>query len=233
MIDDFITRLQNQGIRLTDKQIQQFEDYADILLEYNQKMNLTAIEHRDEVFEKHFYDSILPSLVYPLQGTLCDVGAGAGFPSIPLKIVYPELDVTIIEPLAKRVHFLTELTAKLKIQVTLLNDRAEDVVKKQREFFDVVTARAVAGLPILAELCIPLVKVNGAFIALKGSKAQEEVQQAQFATQLLGCRLKDIYVQPLNETVSRYNVVYIKNKKTPNKYPRAYAQIKKKPLLKE
>lgn len=146
---NFKNRLSEHGIQLTDKQLHQFQQYAQMLVEWNQKMNLTNITALDEIYEKHFYDSILPSFDIQFAGSLCDVGAGAGFPSIPLKIIYPELKVTIIETLGKRVTFLNELCKQLELnEVTCLHARAEEC-QQLRESFDIVTARAVANMPLL------------------------------------------------------------------------------------
>lgn len=228
--DDFIENLKQHDIMLNDKQIHQFEVYANMLVEWNQKMNLTAITNIDEIYEKHFLDSILPSFKVEMKGSLCDVGAGAGFPSIPLKIIYPELDVTIVEPLGKRVVFLKALCEELDIQVNCINERAEDYAKIKRESFDLVSARAVANLVMLSELCIPLVKKEGIFLAMKGSNAREEVTMAKRAIEILGCKLEDSFTEFLSDGSIRMNIVFRKVKATAMKYPRAFAKIKKQPL---
>lgn len=228
--NDFKKRLQEHGILLQEKQEKQFETYANLLVEWNEKMNLTAITEENAVYEKHFLDSILPSFDVAIQGSLCDVGAGAGFPSIPLKIVYPDLAVTIVEPLGKRITFLTALCKELDIDVQLVNARAEDYAKEHRETFDIVTARAVANLPMLSELCIPLVKKNGMFIAMKGANGFEELELAKHAIQVLGCELQDAFRKKLSDGSMRVNFVFHKKKGTAKTYPRAFAQIKKHPL---
>lgn len=228
--EDFERILFQHGIQLTPLQVKQFATYAQLLREWNEKMNLTAITEEAAVYEKHFLDCILPSFEVELQGKLCDVGAGAGFPSIPLKLVYPKLEVTIVEPLGKRITFLTALCEALDIEVQLVNARAEDFAKDHRASFDVVTARAVANLPILSELCIPLVKKQGIFLAMKGANAKEEAQAAKKAIGLLGCELRNVYEKELSDGSKRMNLVYEKITKTPTKYPRAFAQIKKHPL---
>jgi 16S rRNA (guanine527-N7)-methyltransferase len=172
---DFNSLLSKIDITLSNRQLEQFDIYFKFLVEYNEVVNLTAITDEEEVYIKHFYDSILLSKVIDLNSikSLCDVGAGAGFPSIPLKILYPELNVTIVDGLDKRIKFLTLLCQKLDIKgVNLVHGRAEDYAKTHRESFDIVTARAVARFNILNELCIPLVKVGGHFISLKGKNAQ-------------------------------------------------------------
>lgn len=187
--EDFFSILEKHGIVLSNRQIEQFEVYAQMLVEWNQKMNLTAITDLDEIYEKHFLDSILPSFDVPLKGSFCDVGAGAGFPSIPLKIVYPDLKITIVETLGKRITFLNALCEKLELKdVECVHARAEEYAKDHREYFDIVSARAVANLTMLSELCIPLVKIGGIFLSLKGANAQEEYDKAKKAISLLGCK---------------------------------------------
>lgn len=223
--------LKEHNIFLTDKQRKQFQDYADMLVEWNQKMNLTAITDIDEIYEKHFLDSILPSFDTTIEGTFCDVGAGAGFPSIPLKIVYPQLQVTIVETLGKRITFLEALCKTLDIHdVKCIHARAEEYAKDHRESFDIVSARAVANLTMLSELCIPLVKFGGIFLALKGANGDEEYELAKKAILVLGCACKQREVKELVDGSKRVNYVFEKVKTTPNKYPRAFAQIKKNPL---
>lgn len=229
--EDFFHAVQSYGITLNDTQLKQFAMYADMLVEWNQKMNLTAITDMDEIYEKHFLDSILPSFDVKLEGTFCDVGAGAGFPSIPLKIVYPDLNITIVETLGKRITFLEALCHQLHLSdVQCVHARAEDYAKDHRESFDIVSARAVANLTMLSELCIPLVKVGGIFLALKGANAQEELALAEKAIRLLGCEEKRRDEKMLSDGSKRVNFVFEKVKKTPSKYPRAFAQIKKNPL---
>jgi 16S rRNA (guanine(527)-N(7))-methyltransferase GidB len=231
--EQFIQALKEKGIILTDKQIEQFEIYYQTLIEWNEKMNLTAITIKEEVYLKHFYDSLTVSFDYPLhQQKLCDIGAGAGFPSIPLKIVYPSLHVTIVDSLAKRIVFLNHLIQVLELEnVEAVHARAEEYALKHREDFDVVMARAVARLNILDELCLPLVKKNGYFIALKGLKAKEELQEAQKGIQLLGGKVeKEVDFLLTDENDHRSHIYIQKIKATPMKYPRAFAKIKKNPL---
>lgn len=230
--EDFEIRLKENGIILNDNQRKQFELYKDLLIEWNSKMNLTAIVDPDEIYEKHFLDCILPSFDIAIEGSLCDVGAGAGFPSIPLKIIYPNLSVCIVEPLGKRVTFLTELCKELQLEdVTLVNARAEDFAKEHRESFDIVSARAVANLPMLSELCIPLLKVDGLFLALKGANGKEEYEKAKKALSVLGCKLEASFDKTLSDGSKRVNFAFRKVKTTPKKYPRAFAKIKKDPIL--
>ena len=231
--EQFIASLQKQGITLSQKQIQQFELYYTTLIEWNQKMNLTAITQKEDVYLKHFYDSLTISFDYPLdQQSLCDIGAGAGFPSIPLKIVYPNLKITIVDSLTKRITFLKHLANVLELEnVTAISARAEEYAKDHRESFDIVTARAVARLNILDELCLPLVKINGDFITLKGLKAQEELKEAKAGIEKLGGKVtKEIDFTLTDENDYRSNIYIHKIKKTPSLYPRTFGKIKKKPL---
>lgn len=228
---DFAKTLEGYGLSLSAHQLQQFETYMELLIEWNAKMNLTAIVDPDEIYEKHFLDCILPSFEVELAGTLCDVGAGAGFPSIPLKICYPALEVTIVEPLGKRCTFLNHLVETLGLSgVTIENERAEDYAKEKRESFDIVSARAVANMSMLAELCIPLIKKGGFFLALKGQNGEEEYLNSKNSIKLLGCVKEKEFTQYLLDGSKRVNFVLRKVNNTPKKYPRAFAQIKKSPL---
>lgn len=229
-LENFLGQLQNHGVCLTNQQLEQFANYAELLQEWNQKMNLTAITDLKGIYEKHFLDSILPSFDTPMNGTLCDVGAGAGFPSIPLKIVYPELSVTIVEPLGKRITFLTALTRALGISVELIHERAEDHASHRREYYDMVTARAVANLSMLGELCIPLVKPQGIFLAMKGSSGVAEYEEAKAGIEKLGCQLVHTYTNTLQDGSKRINLEFYKEHATPKQYPRSFAAIKKHPL---
>lgn len=227
--DEFVQACRKENIILTDTQLSQFETYKSILLEWNEKMNLTAITKEGEIWEKHFYDSISPFFHIRFD-SMCDVGSGAGFPGIPVKIIYPEIQLTLIEPLQKRCRFLEEVKKQLKLtDVEILPVRAEDHAKKNREKFDVVSARAVANLSILLELCTPLLKVNGTMVALKGKNGHQELENAQVAMDELNLKLEKEEEINLEEGC-RINLYLKKEKKTPNKYPRAYGQIKKKPL---
>lgn len=210
-------------------QIDQLNNYARLLVEWNEKMNLTAIVEPDEIWYKHFYDSLAPFKNINFT-RLCDVGTGAGFPGLVLAIARPESTIVLVEPLQKRCRFLAHVVDQLALKnVVIHNGRAEDFAKEAREQFDVVTSRAVARLTILAELCAPLVKVKGLFVALKGSKANEELTNASFALSKLGLQLdQEIHVPVLE--ADHVSLVFEKKQKTPSQYPRAYGQIKKKPL---
>lgn len=229
---EFIDHLAKRDIILSDHQLAQFRKYFELLVEWNEKMNLTAITQIDDVYEKHFYDSLTMAFELDFADQhLCDVGSGAGFPSIPLKIVFPNIKITVIEALNKRVTFLKHLVSELDLKdVEVLHLRAEEAAAKQMSF-DIVTARAVARLNILCELCVPLVKMDGYFITPKGNIAQEEVDEAKNACDILGVVLeKQQELTLYHEMSTRINLFYKKIAKTPAKYPRAFGIIKKKPL---
>lgn len=208
--------------------------YYETLVETSKVMNLTTIVELEEAYIKHFYDSLLLSKTIDLTKnlTLADVGTGAGFPGLVLKIVYPNLHVTLIEPITKRCKFLQSVIDKLQLKdIYVINGRAEDVIKEYREYFDIVTARAVAALNILAEICVPFVKLNGLFIALKGSSYQEEIDAAGLAFSKLKAKYSSKHIFELPKNMGeRAIILYKKIDKTPNIYPRIYAKIKKNPL---
>jgi 16S rRNA (guanine527-N7)-methyltransferase len=225
------TACAEHGLQLDDQQLEKFEKYASFLVEYNKNVNLTAITKYEEIIEKHFYDSILPSFMIDIKDEICDVGAGAGFPSIPLKIAYPELKVIILEPLNKRCVFLEKLVELLELKdVKIKNVRAEDYAQDYRESYSLVTARAVANLSMLAELCIPLVKKDGIFLAMKGTNGKKEEAAAKNALKLLKVKREKIEVVTLSDDSTRVNIAYRKIDHTPKKYPRMFAKIKKSPL---
>ena len=210
-----------------------FKKYYEFLVEENEKYNLTSITEKEEAYIKHFYDSIQLEKAININEvqTLCDVGSGAGFPSIPLKIVYPHLHITIIEPTLKRCNFLNQLVKLLNLQnVTIINDRAENMANL-RETFDIVCARAVASMPVLLELCVPLVKINGRFISLKGSSFHEELIASKNAIKLLNVKVEKIYEYELLNNYGKHSIItFTKETKTNTKYPRKYSVIKNKPL---
>lgn len=231
--EEFIKALLEKGIELTDKQLDQFEKYYELLVEWNEKMNLTAITNKEDVYLKHFYDSLTPSFDFEFKDqSLCDIGAGAGFPSIPLKIVYPDLKITIVDSLSKRITFLNHLTKELGLSnVKAVAARAEEYAIDHRESFDIVSARAVARLNILDELCLPLTKVSGYFITLKGRIADIELEEAMKGIETLGGKVENKVGFTLSSLDDQRCNIYIKKEKsTPKKYPRAFGQIKKKPL---
>lgn len=239
--EEFQQALKLKGIDLSDQQIKQFHDYYEMLINYNQKVNLTTIIDEYEVYLKHFYDSITPLFyINKLQDevSLVDVGAGAGFPSLPMKIIFPQLKITIVDSLNKRIKFLDELINQLGLTgVELVHARAEEFggkKSKYREKFDFATARAVARMSVLAELCLPLVKVGGQFIALKAAKAKSELSDSEIAIKTLGGEVVDDFSFDLhNGEESRHIITINKIRKTPVKYPRKAGTPNKEPIGKQ
>lgn len=230
----FIDEVKKLGIELSDSQLEKYDKYYKRLVEVNEYMNLTAITEEQEVYNKHFLDSltIVKALDLNKKFTLCDVGSGAGFPSIPLAIACDNVDVTIIDALNKRIKFLNELVSYININnVNAYHKRAEEFAKEITEGFDVVTARAVARLNVLAELCLPLVKVGGRFVAMKAQSGADELQEAKKAIEILGGKILDVISFELPDNAGDRNIIIIeKVKETPKKYPRAFAKIKERPL---
>lgn len=236
---EFVQELSNHNFEITEEQEEQFKIYFKELVETNKVVNLTRITEENEVYLKHFFDSVTPLFtfneVFKKGASLCDVGAGAGFPSIPLKILMPSLKVTIVDSLAKRLKFLEGLIQKLNLSdVELVHGRAEDVGQnsKYREKFDLVTARAVANMTVLSEYCLPLVKKGGYFIALKGPKATEELSDSKKALSTLGGKLiKDEELTLPDSDEERTLVLVEKVKNTPKKYPRQAGTPRRKPIV--
>lgn len=220
--------------KLNSKQKDQFEKYASFLIVENEKYNLTSIKDINEIYVKHFYDSLklIDVLNLNVASNFLDIGSGAGFPGIPVKILFPHLKLTIIEPTLKRCNFLTQLCELLELDnVEIINDRAENIKEEHRECFDVVTARAVANLSILLELTVPYVKINGSFLGLKGSSYIEEMEEAKNAIKTLNCKVVNVYNYDLPEELGKRVIInFLKTKKTNTIYPRKYAVIKKKHL---
>ncbi|WP_127345782.1 16S rRNA (guanine(527)-N(7))-methyltransferase RsmG [Lactobacillus amylolyticus] len=236
--EQFVQELAKHNFDLTDKQKTQFEQYFKDLVETNEHVNLTRITDKEDVYLKHFFDSITPLFtfkdVFTKGANLCDVGAGAGFPSIPLKILLPDLKITIVDSLAKRLTFLKELIAKLGLsEVELVHGRAEDVGQNKlyREHFDLVTARAVANMTVLSEYCLPLVKKGGYFVALKGPKVEGELEESSKAIQVLGGeKVSETELTLPNSDEERTLILIKKIKQTPKKYPRQAGTPRRKPI---
>ncbi len=223
------------GTELQEQQVQQLLQYKDILLEWNEKINLTAIEEDRDVIVKHYIDSlsILPFLE-DKNRKMIDIGTGAGFPGIPVKIAYGNLDITLLDSLDKRVKFLTEVINSLQLKgIKAVHGRAEDfgVRPEFREKYDIAVARAVAALPVLLEYCLPFVKVGGIFIAMKGSST-EEVDNSRKALEVLGGKIEDVKEFTLPFSDMRRNVVLVRKlRQTPTKYPRKAGKPSKEPLI--
>ncbi|WP_123042648.1 16S rRNA (guanine(527)-N(7))-methyltransferase RsmG [Cohnella candidum] len=235
----FVERLSELGIHLSepDKQLEQFETYYRLLVEWNEKMNLTGITEREAVYEKHFYDSLTLAGVTDLRETasIADIGSGAGFPSLPIKIAFPHLKVTIVDALAKRIRFLEEVVSGLGLKdVVCLHGRAEEVSRKpeHRDAYDLVTARAVARLAALNELCMPFAKTGGKFIAMKGSDVTEELDEALYSVkQLNGAFRNTVQLTLPSEGSARHLIVIAKTGSTPKAYPRKPGLPLKQPLV--
>jgi len=224
------------GIELTEEQVQQFLDYYEILIEWNEVMNLTAITDFDEVMLKHFVDSLALGKALPVKDGLrmIDVGTGAGFPGIPLKIAYPNLEVVLLDSLNKRVKFLNAVIEKLGLKgITAVHGRAEDFARQAeyRESFDVSVSRAVANMASLSEYCIPYTKVGGYFVPYKSGNIEEEIKEGKKAVQILGGEIEDIIKFSLpGSDIERSLVVIKKVKETGKKYPRKAGLPSKEPL---
>ena len=233
MLEETLRRgLETMGLPCSDEQLHSFRRYYTLLEEKNRVMNLTAISGEDESATKHFLDSAAPLVKFPMDGkTVIDVGTGAGFPGLPLRILEPRMRLTLLDAQQKRVGFLGEVCAALGFDdVRCVHARAEELTAR-REQYDFALARAVARLNVLAELCLPYVRVGGAFLALKGPGAAEELNEAARAVKLLGAQVEAVidYAVPGEEL--RHNIVVLrKTAPTPKQYPRRFAQIKKSPL---
>ena len=236
--EDFIYKMQEKskdlGVRFSVEQTEQFFEYMNLLIEWNEKMNLTAITEPEDIILKHFIDSITILKEIKEDVKLVDVGTGAGFPGIPISIMKPSIKVTLVDSLNKRLMFLQEVADKLNLKnINMLHMRAEELGqnKKYRESFDIATSRAVANLSTLSEYLIPLVKVNGKVISMKASSAQEEIKQANNAINVLGGAIKKIEEFNLPQSdIGRTIIVINKIKHTPEKYPRKSGIPSKEPL---
>lgn len=229
------TGAERLGITLDDIKLRQFEGYMTILLDWNERINLTAITEKDEIISKHFLDSVTLLCSEKLKDpvTLIDIGAGAGFPSIPVKIARPDLKVTMLDSLNKRIDFLNEVISRLELKdIRAIHSRAEDGARTQlRESFDIATARAVADLAVLAEYALPFVKVDGYFIAMKGTAPEEEINSAKPAIKAMGGKIEAVKEIFIEEGQLEHTLVIIKKtEKTPSKYPRKAGKPSKDPI---
>lgn len=227
--------IKDYKITLTENQYEQFQKYFELLAEWNEKMNLTAITDESGVALKHFADSLslLNFVDIPQNSSLADVGTGAGFPGVVLKIARPDIKLTLIDSLNKRLVFLGEVCAQLGIEAELIHSRAEDGARdeKLRESFDFAVSRAVARMNVLSEYCLPYVKVGGAFCAMKGAQASEEFKESLNAINTLGGKLEKKYFFELPENGGERAIAVVRKvKNTPQKYPRQSGKIKAKAL---
>lgn len=225
----FVEETKKLGINFTEEQLSKLEKFYELLISWNEKMNLTRITEKTEVYLKHFYDSLTLSKVIDLNKelTLCDVGSGAGFPGIVLKIAFPNLKITLIDSLQKRVNYLNEIIKYLELSnIEAIHTRAEDYAKNNREKYDVVTARAVANLKMLSELCIPMIKVNGYFIAMKAN-IEEELEESKEILFKLNSKIEKIetFSLPIEDSI-RNIIKVVKINKTNPIYPRRIDKIR-------
>lgn len=232
-INDFIEELKKININITDEQLNQLEKYFNILIEENEKINLTSIINKEDVYLKHYYDSLTLNKIIDLNeiNTMCDIGTGAGFPGLVIKILFPHIKITLVDSLQKRIDFLNKVINELNLKdIEALHYRIEEYGIKNREKYDLVTARAVASLNILLEYAIPLVKVNKYFVAMK-SNIEEEIKSINNASKILSTKIEDKieFILPF-ENSKRTLIKFIKIDKTNNKYPRRFSIIKQKPL---
>ena len=230
--NDFIKKVNELGLEVTDEKLDKLNKYYELLVSFNEKINLTAITLKEEVYLKHFYDSLtlVKIIDFNKYNTFCDIGTGAGFPGIVIKIFFPHLKVTLIDALNKRIDFLNVVISELQLkEIETIHSRIEDYGKNNRELYDIVTARAVTNLSNLLEFAIPIVKVNKYFIAMKGSN--NELDTILNALKLLNIKLEDKIEFSLPYEESKRNLIkFVKLDKTNNKYPRKFSEIKKKPL---
>ena len=221
---------------IESRAIDNFQTYYEMLVDWNERVNLTAITEEDDVAIKHFLDSLNAAKGMVEDGMkVIDVGTGAGFPGLPVKIAYPSIELTLVDSLNKRINFLNEVVSKLCLEgVTTVHSRAEDlgVNKDFREKYDMCVSRAVSNLTTLCELCLPFVRVGGLFVSLKGPKAEEEIKEAKRAIALLGGEFERLENYDLSDTDLNHNIVVIKKiSHTPTKYPRKAPKPAKEPLL--
>ena len=235
-VDTLIEGLDKLNINLDDDGINRFKSYKELLKEWNEKINLTAITDDDEIDIKHFLDSIIPNKLELLEGRkkIIDIGTGAGFPGIPLKIVNEDLDVTLLDSLNKRINFLNLVIEELKLKdIKAIHGRAEELSRKDqyREQYDICISRAVASLNTLSEYCMPFVKKGGYFISMKGPEIEEELEMSKKAISLLGGEIVEYQINNIPGSDINHSLIIIKKiKNTPDKYPRGGGKPRKNPL---
>lgn len=230
MIDEIIEMFESAKIEIDSVQAEKFSTLFEFMVEYNHNVNLTAITEFQDVVMKHFIDSVLPftMIEIPEKSRFIDVGTGAGFPALPLLIIRPDLKGTLCDSLQKRCNYLESACKKIGISAEIIHARGEELARNRREKYDFATARAVAAMPVLTELCLPFVRVGGSFIALKS--VNENLKSAESAIKILGGEIAEITDYKLPNGDDRRMSVIKKISQTPTKYPRSYANITKKPL---
>lgn len=236
---EFIEKIKKQaqkiGVNITDEQAEKFYSYTNMLLEWNEKINLTAITELDDIIQKHFIDSLTIDKYVKENASIIDVGTGAGFPGIPLKIVRDDISVTLLDALNKRINFLNEVIEQNKLtNIKTIHARAEEAGKNKniRESFDIATSRAVAPLNVLVEYLLPLIKIGGRCICMKGSNTKEEIENSRKAISILGGTIEEIQELELPDSdIKRTIIVIKKEKNTPSKYPRKAGTPSKMPIV--
>lgn len=228
---EFIEYLKELNIEINEEQLKKLRDYSDFLIEYNKKINLTSIINKKDIYLKHFFDSLTLYKAIDLKkvNTLCDVGTGAGFPGVVIKILFPNIEVTLIESINKKTVFLKELVKKLNINIEIINIRAEEYSKNNKNKYDLVTCRALSKLNTISEICIPMTKIGGYFIPMKG-EINSEIENIEYL-KLLNSKIEKIYEFNLPIENSKRSLIKInKYKKCDEKYPRSYKNIVDNPL---
>ena len=231
--EEFVLEVEKLGIKVSKEKLEKLERYYELLVEWNEKINLTAITEKKDVYLKHFYDSLTLYKAYDLTKNIkvCDVGTGAGFPGIVLKIFFDNIDITLVDALNKRIKFLSVVVDELNLKnITLVHARAEEFARKNVEEFDLITSRAVAKLSILNELCIPMLKIDGYFVPMKAN-IEEELKASEKSIKELNSNLEKVITFTLPKEDAIRNLVIIKKiSKTNPKYPRNFDKISKNPL---
>jgi 16S rRNA (guanine527-N7)-methyltransferase len=232
LLDKYLEKI---DIVINETQKEQFHKYMDLLIEWNKKINLTAIVEPEEIILKHFIDSVTISKYINQDDKTIDIGTGAGFPGIPLKIIRPELKIELLDSLNKRINFLNIVVDELKLKnIECIHSRVEEFAKnkKNREKYDIVTSRAVANLNVLVEYMIPLIKIGGRCICMKGPNIEEEIAKSQNAIKILGGEIEKVEEFTLPETDIKRTIIIIKKvKNTPSKYPRKPGAPSKEPIM--
>lgn len=220
------------GIALNDAQLRQLGQYEKLLLEWNEKINLTAITDPEEAAVKHFLDSLTPILTGYVSGKVIDIGTGAGFPGMVLKIANPKISLTLLDSLNKRINFLKEISSALSLdKIEFIHARAEDAARTHRAKFDIAVSRAVANMTVLSELCLPFLKIDGRFLALKGPLAEDELTAAKRAIHILGGEFEQIFEVKIPYSDLSHKIIIIKKvRQTPIQYPRKAGIPTKNPL---